>query len=143
MYQVEKRFTLPMGHRLSKHKGRCSSIHGHNITVLVGVSSKELNDNYMVIDFSDLKRMVQVFLDEWDHCLLVNENDWKFADVCSEIGMRVKRFDFDPTAEKLAELLFNTLKVRIKNERTENNVTIDYVTIYENENSKCTYREDS
>jgi len=48
MYKVEKKFTLPIGHRLSKHQGRCFSLHGHNFTVLVGVKAELLNENDMV-----------------------------------------------------------------------------------------------
>ena len=51
MYKIEKRFTLPIGHRLSKHKGRCFSIHGHNFDVLVGIKSPTLNDNDMILDY--------------------------------------------------------------------------------------------
>lgn len=137
MYQVEKRFTLPIGHRLSKHLGRCSSIHGHNIVVLVGVESNTLNENYMVIDFSDLKKIVQEILDQWDHCLLLNNKDSEFAQKCEEANMRVIMFGFDPTAEKLSEILYHTIAQRFIQLKLP--IHMKYVTIYENENSKCTF----
>jgi len=67
MYKVEKRFTIPIGHRLSKHKGYCKNLHGHNFVVLIGVKSEKLNENDMVIDFSDLKNESNRILDNWDH----------------------------------------------------------------------------
>ena len=137
MYKIEKKFTLPIGHRLSKHKGLCSSIHGHNLTILIGVRSETLNENDMIIDFSDLKKTVKEILDVWDHTLLLNETDEEFETLAEKCGARVITFNFDPTAEKLAETLFSVLNSRIY----VLGISLEYVTIYENENSKATYME--
>ncbi len=137
MYRLEKRFTLPIGHRLSKHAGRCSSIHGHNFTVMVGVKSNELNENDMVIDFSDLKKIVKIIIDVWDHTLLINKEDEDILNVCQDKNMRVIDFAFDPTAERLSSILYETINYRLPDP-----VEMDYVTVYENENSKCTYSVD-
>ena len=134
MYRIEKRFTFPMGHRLSKHKGRCFSLHGHNFTVLVGIKAQYLDDNDMVIDFSDLKAAVKGLLDGLDHCLLLNVDDQEIADQFEAMGMRVMTVSHDPTAEKLAEMLFGALS-KMNNQR----LSVDYVTVYENENSKATF----
>ena len=139
MYRVERRFTLPIGHRLSLHKGRCSSIHGHNFTVLVGVMSEKLNENYMVIDFADLKAVVDGLLDQLDHCLMINETDYKIGQELRKMGMRVMNVDYDPTAEKLSEDLYKQIKRTL--EKMYPDVKMEYVTVYENENSKATYRE--
>jgi 6-pyruvoyltetrahydropterin/6-carboxytetrahydropterin synthase len=134
MYRVEKEFTLPIGHRLSKHAGRCSSIHGHNLKILIGVKSDDLNDNDMVIDFVDLKKLVNSILDKWDHTLLVNRTDEKVIDLCKIQNMRILDFSFDPTAEKLTQTLFQVIKNQLPI-----GVFMDYVTIFENEKSKATY----
>ena len=136
MYKVEKRFTLPIGHRLSLHLGNCSSIHGHNFSVLVGVKSEKLNNNYMVIDFSELKKIVKNILDEWDHTLLINTTDTEILNLCECKKMRIISFPFDPTAEKLSEVLYDVIGKRLPSD-----VYIDYVTLFENENSKATYME--
>ena len=140
MYRVERRFTLPIGHRLSKHGGRCKSIHGHNFTVLVGVKSEKLNDNDMVIDFTDLKNIVNGYLDEFDHCLVLNECDPMGAVVESvREFIRMKRVPFEPTAEKLAEEIYKFTEEGLKQLCKDDNVKMDYVMVYENENSKATY----
>jgi len=135
-YLVEKKFTIPVGHRLSKHLGRCQNFHGHNLLILLGISSKTLNHNDMVIDFYDLKVMVNEVLDEWDHTLLVNKNDPIANDSKYRDNFRIIAFDFDPTAEKLSEVLFGVIKKIL-----DNNLKLEYVTIFENENSKVTYTE--
>jgi len=139
MYKVEKRFTLPIGHRLSKNADRCHSIHGHNITVLVGVKSEKLNSQDMVIDFYDLKKIVTDILDTFDHCLLLNRVDADISNQLKNMGMRTMLLENDPTAEKLSELLYNqiTMALALKNLK----ISMDYVTVYENENSKATYSE--
>jgi 6-pyruvoyltetrahydropterin/6-carboxytetrahydropterin synthase len=135
MYRIEKRFTFPMGHRLSKHDGRCFSMHGHNFTVLIGLKSETLDDNDMVIDFADLKEAANQYLDELDHCLLLNKCDSHYAKMFTELGMRVMTVDHDPTAEKLSENIFVMMSQIINNDRIE----VEYVTVFENENSKATY----
>lgn len=142
MYRIEKRFTLPIGHRLSKNKGRCSSIHGHNFTILVGIKADHLNDNDMIIDFSDLKAMINAVLDYYDHKLLVNEKDAEWmAPLAKELNLRASIFNHeghDPTAERLSEQLFNKLKIIFD----VFNFNLEYVTVYENENSKATFSEE-
>ena len=138
MYRIEKRFTFPMGHRLSKHEGRCFSLHGHNFTVLVGVKADKLNKNDMVIDFSDLKKLVNGFIDGLDHCLLLNHTDEKLGKQLEKLGMRIMTVDHDPTAERLAEDIFNAVSYGLQ--QMHPGVHLEYVTVYENENSKATYK---
>ena len=138
MYEVEKRLTLPIGHRLSKHLGRCANFHGHNLAILLGIQSEKLNQNDMVVDFSDLKKEVELVLDAWDHCLLVNRND-PILETDFIKDYRVISFDFDPTAEKMCELLYEILKPKL-GRKFGSHVELIYVTIFENENSKATYR---
>ena len=127
MYEIEKRFTLPIGHRLSKHLGRCSSIHGHNFTVMVGVKSEILNDNYMVIDFSDLKKIIKEVLDRWDHTLLINKDDKDILELCQSKNMRVITLDYDPTAEKLSETIYLAIDALLPSP-----LYLNYITVYEN-----------
>ena len=140
MYRIEKRFTIPIGHRLSKHKGRCFSFHGHNFTVLVGVKSPKLNENDMVIDFSDLSSIVNDFLDSLDHCMLLNQNDSEIAEKMKAMGANVILLGSDPTAEVLSERFYKNLKYKLSEKCP--GVYVEYVTVYENEKSKATYSED-
>ena len=140
MYRIEKRFTLAGGHRLSKHGGRCFSLHGHNYVILVGVKSSKLDENDMVIDFTDLKEHVNEIIDPLDHCMLVNVCDMTDMQPFMDRNMRVMSMgDCDPTAERISEKLF--LSLREKFNVLYNNIQMDYVTVYENENSKATYSE--
>jgi len=137
MFIVDKKMTLPIGHRLSKHLGRCSSIHGHNLIIHVGVSAKKLNENDMVMDFGDLKRIMKETLDVFDHCLLVNVADKDIVKLCSAKGMRIISVDCDPTAERFAEELFYIVKDELPDD-----INMHHIKIYENDNSSVVYKED-
>lgn len=138
-YIIKKRFSIPVGHRLNKHSGRCLNYHGHNFSVEICASSHILNKNDMVIDFSDLKSIVMSVLDEWDHCLLLNKDDSIAKDPMYRDKFRIIAFDFDPTSEKLAEVLYSTLSIRLK-ERDEN-IKLEHVEVYENDTSSTIYTE--
>ena len=143
MYKISKEFTFPMGHRLSKHKGRCQFIHGHNFKVIVGVKSKSLNYNDMVMDFGDLKKIVNEYIDRYcDHALALNNDDLELEQKMKSIfpETRVCLYFGDPTAEVLAQRLYNHIEEKLS-ETVYATVMMDYVTIYENDKSAATYEE--
>lgn len=51
---------------------KCSRIHGHNYYVSVEVES-EVDENYFVIDFIELKQIVESLVEPLDHYVLVPE----------------------------------------------------------------------
>lgn len=139
MYHIEKKFTIATGHRLSKHEGLCKNIHGHNLTILVGLKAESLNIQDMVADFGDMKTLCNLYLKSYDHCLLLNkQTDFDLGMKLVDDSFRVIMLDFDPTAERLSKLFYERLKDILE---PSLNCELDYVTIYENENSKATYTE--
>lgn len=141
MYYLEKRFTFAGGHRLSKHEKLCKNIHGHNYVVYVGIRSPELNENDMIIDFSDFKAIVNAYLDQYDHCLVVNKKDLHWMKpLADKMGFKTTIMDHgdrDPTAEVMAEIFFTMLEEVFKHY----DIILDYVTVEENETSAATYRK--
>jgi len=141
MFRIEKKFTFPMGHRLSKHKGACFNFHGHNYTVLVGMASPNLNFNGMVMDFGDLKNFLKPLFDLWDHAFMINQTD-EFRDKIKELGMNIIVTEGDPTAERMAKIVFDYLNENLDILRRDSNndqLIVDYVTIYETDGAKATY----
>jgi 6-pyruvoyltetrahydropterin/6-carboxytetrahydropterin synthase len=51
---------------------KCSRIHGHNYYVSVEVES-DIDDNYFVVDFIELKQIVKSVVEPLDHYVLVPE----------------------------------------------------------------------
>jgi len=64
---ITKTFTFDSSHSLSWHKGKCKNLHGHTYKLEVSIKG-ELNENGIVMDFSDLKKIVKkIILEKYDH----------------------------------------------------------------------------
>ena len=76
--RLTKEFSFEMAHALYGYDGACKNIHGHSYVLLVSVIGEPVSDashvkNGMVIDFSDLKKIVkEKIVDEVDHALVLN-----------------------------------------------------------------------
>lgn len=138
MYSVVKRFRVPVGHRLSKHKGLCHNIHGHNLLIEVSMGSETLNSDDMVVDFHDFKDKVTELLDVYDHTTLLNPTDEKSIKFFKDAGYRMEFItsdNQDPTAEVFCKYLFKNIEMIF------GELIINFVRIWENDNSYAEYSE--
>ncbi len=138
VWRLKKKFSCAIGHRLSGHSGLCKNLHGHNFVFIVALKSSELNIDGMVMDFSNFKKLVNKHLEKLDHGLLLNKYDPKISELTDvECSEKITLMSGDPTAEKLAEYLYNEI-----DDDLPSNIHMDYVEVYENDNSSVTYSED-
>lgn len=140
MYKIERKFSIAIGHSLSKHLGKCKNIHGHGIIIYVGVKSNELDEHDMVMDFSDLKLLCNKHIDAWDHSLMLNKVEEDTINFMTNKEKTVIIFNTDPTAEAICKILYKRIEFDLLEEKYEG-IKMDYVSIFENENSKATYEE--
>jgi len=71
MITVTKRFTFEAAHRLAAYKGPCAKMHGHSYKLYITVSGPTQVHADMVIDFKDLKTIVDKYIiDKLDHNML-------------------------------------------------------------------------
>ena len=142
MYKVKKLFRVPIGHQLSKHRGLCKNIHGHNIRLEIQILSEKLNDNGMVIDFKDLKKIVKKkVLDDLDHCMLVNTYNTSLQNFLQENNYKYMEYSCDPTAEVLCKTIYTDLQYIFKKSRKNRHLKVDFVRIWENDDSMAEYSE--
>lgn len=142
MYKVFKRFKVPIGHRLSKHCGLCKNIHGHNLVIEVQLSTDNLNDNDMVIDFKDLKTYVNDILEKFDHTTILNRNDTESGKFLEKAGFRVEyinALDRDPTAEVFSAYLYKRFQSIFC--KAPFYLKVDFVRVWENDDSMAEYSE--
>lgn len=93
LFELNKDFHFAAAHYLPNEKaGKCSDIHGHTYFVNVTVAGDELDELGMLINFSDIKKLIH---GKFDHAVI---ND--------EISM--------PSTEKVAEFIFNELSNYVK-----------------------------
>lgn len=103
MYEIQLEHTFDAGHRIVGHKGKCARLHGHTYKANILLASEVLVDPGFVVDFGDVKDL----LNEWDHKLLLWEDDSFLPLVGLDSVQRsiygVVTLDFNPTAENMAE----------------------------------------
>ena len=56
MYRVSTQASFDAAHFLKDYPGKCHNLHGHRWKVVIEVSSPELDEGSMVIDFTDIKK---------------------------------------------------------------------------------------
>lgn len=78
--RISRKFSFEAAHALQDYDGACRHIHGHSYKLEVTLLGPVLQQaghpkNGMVMDFGDLKKLVQqAVIADWDHALLLNEN---------------------------------------------------------------------
>ena len=107
MYLVTKRIEFCYGHRLLDYEGVCKHPHGHNATVEVDVRTDILDRRNMVVDFSDIKRIVKGWIDrELDHKMILRHDD-PLVGPLQQLGEPVYILESNPTVERIAKLIFD------------------------------------
>ena len=107
MFRVSREIDFCYGHRLLNYEGKCRYLHGHNGRAIITIESETLDPRGMVLDFSDIKRVVSGWIDDnLDHAMLLHKND-PMAGVLKEFGEPLYLMDENPTAENIAKLIYD------------------------------------
>lgn len=107
MFRVTREIHFCYGHRLLDYAGKCRHLHGHNGTAVITLAGDKLDRRGMLVDFSDLKRVVGGWVDDTlDHTMLLHKDD-PVLPLLREKGERVHVLDVNPTAENIAKLIFD------------------------------------
>ncbi|MDE5783899.1 MAG: 6-carboxytetrahydropterin synthase [Prevotella sp.] len=64
MYYIQKKLEISASHCLVlDYESKCSQLHGHNWVITIYCKAETLNQNGMVVDFTDVKRKIKGCLD--------------------------------------------------------------------------------
>lgn len=64
MYYVSKKLEIAACHHLNlSYESKCENLHGHNWNIVVYCKSRELNEDGMVVDFTQIKQKIHGYLD--------------------------------------------------------------------------------
>lgn len=107
--RITKQFTFETGHALYGYDGKCKNVHGHSYKLSVTVIGNPISDTGhvkygMVIDFSDLKKIVKdEIVDVFDHATVFNKNTphVELAKELADRGHNVLLVDYQPTSEMM------------------------------------------
>ncbi|MBM4004063.1 MAG: 6-carboxytetrahydropterin synthase [Planctomycetes bacterium] len=107
MFRVTRQIDFCYGHRLLNYDGKCRFLHGHNGRAVIVIESEELDARGMVLDFSEIKRVVSHWIDEnLDHRMILHRDD-PVVPMLRALGEPLFLIDQNPTAETIAKLIFD------------------------------------
>lgn len=122
-YKLKLEMKFDAAHHLPGYKGECSRAHGHTWRVIVSIISKTLDRQHMVIDFKEIKKIVNQF----DH-------------------QDVNEFIAHPTAENIAVYIYHKIDSHLKEQAnlcaTAARPIIECVTVFESEGASISVRGD-
>ena len=106
--RVTREFTFEMSHVLRNYDGPCRNVHGHSYRLFVTISGTPVNNpdnpkNGMVIDFSELKKIVlDNIVNKFDHSVVVsNDFDNVKKDMMSKTFGNMVIVHYQPTCENM------------------------------------------
>lgn len=121
---IQKEIEFDAGHRVPLHASKCRNPHGHRYKVQVGIVGELITEgpeSGMVRDFSIVKEILTERVhDLYDHGFIVSDRDQEMIKLFTQPdghggtepvnGYKVIFVPFYPTAECLAQAIFNDLK---------------------------------
>ena len=119
--RITKQFSFETGHALYGYDGKCKNVHGHSYKLSVTVIGRPIDDTNnvkygMVIDFSDLKKIVkEEIVDVFDHATVFNKNTphVELAKELTDRGHMVILADYQPTSENMVIDFAERIKSRL------------------------------
>jgi 6-pyruvoyltetrahydropterin/6-carboxytetrahydropterin synthase len=119
--RITKQFSFETGHALYGYDGKCKNVHGHSYKLSVTVIGQPISDNSnvklgMVIDFSDLKKIVkEEIVDAFDHATVFNKNT-PHVELATELknrGHHIILVNYQPTSENMVTDFAQKIKNRL------------------------------
>ena len=119
--RITKQFSFETGHALYGYDGKCKNIHGHSYQLFVTVIGEPISNSDhvkfgMVIDFSDLKKIIkEEIVDVFDHATVFNKNTphVELAKELADRGHDVILVDYQPTSEMMVIDFVEKIKNRL------------------------------
>ena len=123
MFEVSVEETFSSGHALRGYRGKCENVHGHNYRVKVTLAGPQLDNIGLLVDFTELKRVLRGIVGVLDHQFL---NDLEpFTTV-------------NPSAENLAKYFYDEIQRQLT--ALPAGAGISEVTLWETDTASARYR---
>ena len=165
MFTLSTHIELPIAHRLpGAYSGLCVGnvsrdetitfpkdelgiVHGHNYNITFKVSTDKMNEDFMVMDFKKIKKIIHQEMDQYDHSLILKEGDALIDFYKAEFEKRnidpetTRLFIWEqaPTAEYMAYLWYQVFNKKFTEAGIE--VTKLEINVEETSHNSVTYTE--
>jgi len=101
MFEVSVEEMFSSGHALRGYRGKCENVHGHNYRVRVTLSGPKLNDIGLLVDFTELKRVLRAIIAGIDHQFLNDLEPFRTVNPSAE---NLAKYFYDETRRGLSDL---------------------------------------
>ena len=165
MFTLSTSIELPIAHRLPEaYSGLCVGnvsrdekevfpkdhigiIHGHNYIITFDISTNEMNKDFMVMDFKEVKKIIKEEMNKYDHSLILKRGDilidfYKKEYDKRNIDLNKTRlyiWEEAPTAEYMAYKWYYTFRELFKNAGIKLSKLV--ITVEETSHNKVSYTE--
>lgn len=143
MFYLTKIFHFEAAHALVGYDGKCRNIHGHSYELQVTVKGMPIDEsgnpkNGMVIDFHDLKRIVnEEVVERLDHSFIIGTNmPDDFVESAKRNFDKIVCVNYQPTTENMLADFVERIKVKLPQ-----NVELHSVRLQETRDSFAEWRE--
>jgi len=151
---ISKQYQFDAAHALTNlpYDSPCKRLHGHTYTVTVYVTGEidlskiktpTSEDQFMLIDYNILDKIIKPYIDNMDHALLVNldmntSSLVEFYKNQDELKYKIVTLDYPPTAEMIAYILATTMaeKIRILKLKLRDHITLNSIKVKVQETPK-------
>ena len=141
MFFLKCEVEFDSAHYLSSYEGKCSNIHGHRYRVVAEFAGEQLQaegpQRGMLVDFSDAKKMLREFARQYDHKLIIedNEDGRRVAEALAQLPneFAVVMVPYRPTAEEMSRAFYLAFR--------EKGYPIHSVEVFETPKNSCRYQE--
>jgi 6-pyruvoyltetrahydropterin/6-carboxytetrahydropterin synthase len=107
--KIAKEFRWEMGHRLPEHFGKCKNIHGHSYKMIVRLEG-DVGESGMVMDYYDLKKIVEPVVEKLDHAFMVCKEDKEIISFLEKMKSKMVVVEFQSTVENICRYFLNEIK---------------------------------
>ena len=123
MFEVSVEETFSSGHALRGYRGKCENVHGHNYRVKVTLAGPKLDNIGLLVDFTELKRVLRGIIAGIDHQFLNDLEPFRTV---------------NPSAENLAKYFYDETMRGLKD--LPEGAGITEVVVWETDTSSARYR---
>ena len=137
MFQLKSEVQFDMAHFLYGYQGKCANIHGHRYRLVATFASETLQQSGqargMVVDFCEIKAALKTIAEDFDHKLVVEDNEEgrRLTEVLA--GYDVVLLPYRPTAEEMSRDIYHRLQAA--------GLPVSTVELYETPTNSCIYSE--
>jgi 6-pyruvoyltetrahydropterin/6-carboxytetrahydropterin synthase len=123
MFEVSVEETFSSGHAQRGYRGKCENVHGHNYRVRISLTGPQLDNIGLLVDFTELKRVLRGIIAGLDHQFLNDLDAFKTV---------------NPSAENLAKYFHDETRRQLTS--LPAGAGIAEVTVWETDTSSAQYR---